>query len=192
MVTVGSEIAGMLRTFRAAGVRDRIAGVTADRQREGEGEKEKEGTRDAEELFRGVRMEIVVAAGEVRAGEAAEGKKGRSEEGGWAAVPREQFLASVPGNVLLSGSHKKPFESWSDFLVDDVLSILRRRGEWMYGTQRCAWPQPAVLQADADADADAGWPAPPVRDRDVSSVCLSVCPRGRPTWAPRSQPVVKH
>ncbi len=80
MVTVGSEIAGMLRTFRAAGVRDRIAGVTADRRREGEGEREKEGTRDAEkekekeELFSGVRLEVVVAAGEVGAGGAAGGK----------------------------------------------------------------------------------------------------------------------
>lgn len=81
MVAVGSKIAGMLRTFRAAGVRDRITG--ANRRKRGSGTSgsggggasANDGERaggdageggDADDLFGGVVMDSLVAEGMVR------------------------------------------------------------------------------------------------------------------------------
>ena len=87
MVDVGSEIAGMLRSFRAAGVRDRITG--ADRRQEQEGAGEGGGGRDGEEeLFGGVRMESMVAEGVVRAGRAGVKRQGRGGSGDGSAGGR--------------------------------------------------------------------------------------------------------
>eukprot|EP00903_Cladosiphon_okamuranus_P007059 g6862.t1 len=67
VVTVGSEMAGMLRTFRAAGVREKIIGGT--RQQEGGGG----GAGGEDELFCGVHLVCVVEEGVVRL-------RGREEE----------------------------------------------------------------------------------------------------------------
>lgn len=70
VVTVGSEMAAMLRTFRAAGVRDKITG--ADRRQEGPGPGPGVGpgveNRDGDDLFGGVTMDSLVAKGVVRGG----------------------------------------------------------------------------------------------------------------------------